>query len=336
MGIIDINSIINESGDNVKNRKSIFIVFMSMILVLSLAGYKKKNPEKADPSKNPTEAVNNSSDTEKDKAAIMKEFDSALKTNDLSKIVKFVDDNIEGLSQIEGDRMVLDLETALEESLNAIMDNIFEIDSNGELMSIAGTELFFPEDKVKDIKNDELKKQITQLLENKYKLINLEGNFYPITDYEKLKKYNNYVSNEVKEYIEIKAMDSNTPVVIDAGLQISYDDLASRIVKTENYIQQYSGVKRYEEVLRLYRGKLALYLDGVDNTPISDNTTNKIHNDILESYKKTANIKDSVTAHIVNKYINVIEENDLIINKAVQDEVVSLVNEAISILEVTK
>ena len=72
----------------------------------------------------------------------MKEFDSALKTNDLSKIVKFVDDNIEGLSQIEGDRMVLDLETALEESLNAIMDNIFEIDSNGELMSIAGTELF--------------------------------------------------------------------------------------------------------------------------------------------------------------------------------------------------
>lgn len=336
MGIIYTYSIINESGDNMKKRRRIFLVLMSIALVLGLAGCKKKNPDKTDPSKNPEGVVDDSSEAEKDKAEIMKEFDSVLKTDDLSKILGFIDDNIGSLSQIEGDRMVMDLEASLEESLNSTMDSIFKADPNGELINIGGLELFFPEEKVKDIENEELRNQVTKLLENKYKLINIEGSFYPIIDYEKLKEYNNYVSDEIKEYIEIKAIDSNSPVVIDAGLLISYDELISRIIKTETYIQKYSGGPKHEEILSLYRSKLAFYLGGVDNTPISDPNTNKIYDSIFESYKKTSNIKDSVTAYVVNKYINTIEENDFIINKAVQDEVVSLVNEALSIVEVSK
>jgi hypothetical protein len=326
----------NESGDNMKKIKNIFLVIVSMVLVLSLVSCKKKDSDKINPPKNSTGTIDDSDKTEKDKAAIMKDFDNVLKTNDLSKVIGFIDDNIKSLSQIEGDKMVLDLEVVLEESLNPTMDNIFKADPNGELINIAESDIFFPKEKIKDIESETLKNEVTKLMENKYKLINLEGSFYPIIDYENLKQYNNYVSDEIKEYIEIKAIDSNSPVVIDAGLLISYDDLASRILKVENYIQRYSQGQKHEEILRLYRSKLALYLGGVDNTPIFVNDTKKIKDDVLESYKKTSNTKDSVTAHIVNKYVNLIEKNDLIINTVVQDEVVSLVNEALSILEVSK
>ena len=43
----------------------------------------------------------------------------------------------------------------------------------------------------------------------------------------------------------------------------------------------------------------------------------------MESYGKTANIKDSSTAFVINKYIKIIDENKGIINKEVEDEVIS-------------
>ncbi len=232
--------------------------------------------------------------------------------------------------------MVSELEIILSKSLDAMTDSILEIDTNGELIKIGGTEFFFPEDKIKDIQDENLRNVVTKLINSKYKLVNIEGNYYPLVDYEKMKQYNDYISDEMKEYIAIKAMDSNEPVAIDAGLKISYDELASRIIQTEKYIEKYSQGQRHEEMLGVYKSKLAIYLGGLDNTPISDPQSKKVYDEVLESYRKTSKIKDSTTAFIINKYIGVIEENKLIVNKVVEDKVVSLVNEALALLEVSK
>lgn len=319
-------------------KKSIVIpiIFIMVVLSITLSGCKKKTDSK-EPVKDP---IKSTEDAEKDvvnKDKIMKEFDNMIKNrNESDKIVAFIDENIGKLSQIEGDHMVSNLEGALHATLDLATDKLFELDIDGELMNIAGTEQFFPEDKVKDIQNEKLRDEVTRLFKSKYKLINLEGNYYPIVDYEKIKQYSNYISDEMEEYIDIKAMDSNEPVAVDAGLIISYDDLAARIIKTENYISKYSGGQRYEEMLGYYRDKLDMYLSGLPNTPIAEYETNKIYKDVFESYKKTSNVKDSVTAFIVTKYINLIEENELIINENVKDKVLSLVNEALSLLETSK
>ncbi len=325
-----------ESGDYMKKRINIFIILIVLVLVATLSGCKKKDLETTDPVNGSTNGMEDSGDKEKTREQIMSEFDNILVKGKLEEVIEFIDENITKLSQIEGDKMVSELEGILYKSLDATTDKILQGDTNGELMRIAGTELFFPEDKIKDIQDEKFREEITKIINSKYKLINLEESYYPIPDYEKMKQYNSYISDEIKEYIEIKAIDSNEPVAVDAGLRITYDDLASRIVKIEKYIEKYSGGQKYEEMLGNYKNKLAIYLGGLDNTPIADYQTKKIFDDVLESYKKTSNIKDSSTAFVVKKYISAIEENDLVVNKAVEDKVVSIVNEALALLEVSK
>ncbi|MDR7855419.1 hypothetical protein [Tissierella sp.] len=315
----------------------ISIICIMLVLVIALSGCKKKNDDTGKPGKDPIQSIDEQGEDKVDVEKVMKEFDKMIKNKDEpNKIVAFINENIKNLSQIEGDRMVLDLEIILEDSTSSLTDKLFEIDTKGELMTIGGTELFFPEGKVKDIQDEKLRDHVTKLLASNYKLINLEGSFYPIRDYEKMKQYNNYISDEIKDYIAIKALDSDKPVAIDAGLVISYDELADRILKTENYIQKYSEGKKYEEMLRSYRTKLDIYLNGLDNTPIADYESKKIYKDVVDSYEKTINTKDSVTAFVVSKYLDVIEENKYIIDKSVTDNVLSLVNEALSLLEASK
>lgn len=319
-----------------KKSINIAIILILIVLVATLSGCKKKTPGITNQVKEPVDSTEDLGGDEKNREKVMAEFDNILKKGDLEKVIGFIDENIGKLSQIEGDKMVSELERVLQDSINSTTDTILQGDPNGELMKIAGTELFFPEDKIKDIEDEKLRDEITKIINSKYKLINLEGNYYPIVDYEKIKQYNSYISEEMKEYIVIKAMDSNEPMAIDAGLRISYDNLADRILQTEKFIEKYSQGQRHEEMLGNYKNKLAIYLGGLDNTPIADFTSKRIFDDVLESYKKVAKVKDSVTAFVVSKYIDAIEENDLIINKDVQDKIVSLVNEALSLLEVSK
>lgn len=313
----------------------IFVIITVLIIVLS--GCKKKAPQTQEPVKEMDEPTEEVVGEEVDKEEVMKDFNNLVESkNEPDKIVTFMDKEIGKLSDIEGDQMVSKLERSLERSLESVTDKIINLDPEGELIEIGGSELFFPEDKVKDIKNDELRKEIEKALNSKYKLINLEGAFYPIIDYEKLQGYNDNISPELKDYLAIKAMDSKMPVAIDAGLYISFDELSQRILKTEEYLQKYSGGQRHEEMLESYKQKLEIYLLGLPNTDVSDYETGKIKEDVLESYKDTANTKDKVTAHIVRKYLKSIEENEYIIDESITENIVALVSESISLLGETK
>lgn len=313
------------------------IIIIITVLIVALSACKKKAPQTEEPVKEMDEPVEEVLGEEIDKEELMKDFNNIVKSgNEPDKIVTFIDKQIDNLSDIEGDLMVLQLEKSLEKSLDSVGDKIIELDEDGELIKIGGSELFFPEDKVKDIKNDKLRQEVEKALNSKYKLINLEGTFYPIIDYEKLQGYNNNISPELKDYVAIKAMDSSKPVAIDGALYISFDELSGRILKTEDYLQKYSGGQRHEEMLKNYKDKLELYLLGLPNTPISDYKTNKIEEEVLESYKDTVNTKDRITAYIVRKYLSSIEGNEYIIDENVTGNIVALVNEAISLLKESK
>jgi hypothetical protein len=311
------------------------IVFMVLGLFIILSGCNKKELVEKEPVKESIETGEDIGKEEIDKEEIMKDFDAVAVKTDINEIIVFIDENINKLSTIEGDKMISDLEKSLEKGLESETDNLFKLDSEEELIQISN-ELFFPEDKIKEIKGEKLREEVERLFNNKYKLINLEGEYYPMIDYEKLKKYNDNISPEFKDYVAIKALDSNMPVAIDGGLYINYEDLADRILKTEEFLQKYSGGQRQEEMLKEYRNKLSIYMTGIPNTPIADRDTNKIDDDILKSYKKVSDVKDSVTAFIMRKYINIIEENEFTINDIVKGNTLSLINESISLLEANK
>lgn len=333
-----------------KSKTMILSFTMIIVLILTLSGCGSNDLQVSD------EKV---VDKVEEKAAVMEEKGENLSINIIKDfrnmvdnnsepvaLVKYIDENIEKVSPEERVEMIEKLEWVQEQYIEEYTDQLFMEDFQAELLNLSGIHqsamqgegevnpyLFFDEAKIEEIKNGNLKELVDKLIHGKYKLISLEGAFYPIIDYEALKVYDKYISNELKDYIHIKAMESNEPTIIDAALIIPFDSLAERLITVEKYIINYSEGIKHEEMLRLYGTYLRFYLEGSDNTPIYQYETNEIREDVLSSYYKIAKIGDTVTSNIVSKYIDIIEENQFKVDKKVFSKITTLHNEAIATLE---
>ena len=313
-------------------RKKIFLPLLVLVTLLLLAGCKKE-PTPVDPTPPPIEEPVVEVD-ENEKEVIMTEFEALIDSDkDPEEVIGYINTNIAKLSPLEGDKMIDSLEKKLENNIETLTDRLFELDSDNELINIAGTEPYFPEDKVDEIKNVELKAEVTKTFDNMYRLVNIEGGFYPVIDYTKLQEYDNNISDEWKEYLAIRAMDSDSRPFSDGGITISWEDLADRILKTENFLNKYIAGPRQEELLDLYENKLTAYMKGLPNTPIADPANKKISEDVLKSYETTSNMEGYITAHVVYQYIEAIKANNLTIDNGILNKADELINEAVSMLK---
>lgn len=314
-----------------------FIIILT--LSLSLVGCKKDDEEELNNMDDPVVVEDDNKEDDEDEFKtsedIINEFSEIVASDEETKsLIKFIDKNIEKVTSIEGDQMVIELIDKLEKSKEELMNKLNELD-DGDLLNltIGSMEEFFPEGKIKDIENKDLREFVEEIIGNKYKLEAAEGMYYPIVDYEKIKEYDAYMSEEIKDYVHLKSIDSNTKITADAALVIPYNELANIIIETEKYIEKYAGGVYHEEVERMYKSKLDIYLSGLPNSPIYDEIGSKeINKDVLESYIETGNTGDTVTSFVVGKYINIIRDNKNIIDEDVLEEADALVEEALTLL----
>lgn len=308
------------------------LIVLALVLAFTLASCKKKtilDDVVVKPVEEPIEKVE-----EEEKVNIIKQFDSVVSNNknDPDKIIAFINENIKKLTQLEGDRMIDALEKSLESNVESVTNMILDLDKDGELLKIAGSDFNFPEEKVAEIKDKKLKDEVTKALKNMYKLINVEGQLQPIIDYNKLKTYNNEITDEWKSYLAIRAMDSDNVPFVDGGIRISFDNLADRIIKTEQYLNNYIDSSRQEEMLYLYENKLTAYMKGFPNTPISDPQTGRIYDNVMQSYDQTSKIEGFITPTIIYHYMEAIIDNKGIIDNGINKIAEDLIAEAVEIM----
>lgn len=313
------------------------ISMISILLILFTMGCESDLLEKNDKViyealENPLTAAENE---ETDK--LVHEFKSMVESNNEPyTLVQFIDENIKNATEEEAAVMILILEEVQKEYIQKYTDELFMEDNQMELLKLSGTEQFFNEENIENIKNVKLKDIVGRIFKGKYKLINMEGGFYPEIDYEKYKEYNRYLSDEIIGYIEIKALNSSKPAILDAEIAISFDEIGERLTQTEKYIQKYPQGVKFEDVLRIYSNYLRLYLEGSDNSPLYEYETKEIKEDIMKSYKKIKGNDRLITSKIISKYIDIIEHNNNIIDESVLSKVPKLLSEAVATLESIK
>lgn len=304
------------------------LIVLTLVLGLLLSGCNKKEevdpPVVTPPIENPNDDVV--------EETVLEEFAEVLDKEDTDKIISFIDSNLDKLSELEGDIVIDGLERKLQNNIEATTDKIMELDKDNELLAIDGEKASFLEESISKIKNEELKTEVQKAYNNMYKLVNLEGQFYPIIDYSKLEKYNEYLTDEWIDYLAIMAMDSDDLLLVDGALRISFDELANRLFVTENYLNSYVEGQRQKEMLELYENKINVYLKGAPNTPIADRDTNIIAAEVLASYGETANVENYMTSHIIFKYLEFIKENKNVIDDHVLDEADRLIEEVMEVL----
>lgn len=314
-------------------RKKVFLPILVLgIFVLLVGCNKKEEPIEPTPGLPLEEPVVEEA-TEDEKEVIMNDFNDLISQVASSEdLISFVDDNIKKLSQIEADIMIDELEKKLEGDKEDLMNRIFASDKDNELMAIGGSEKYFPEEKISEIKDKDLKEEIQKAYNNMYRLVNLEGEFYPIVDYSKLSKYNARISDELKEYLEIMAMDSDDLPFADGGITISFEDLADRIIKTESHLNKYIAGLRHESLLSLYDIKINAYMKGLPNTRIFDEN-NQVLDEVFASYQETSTLEGYITSFILNQYVEDIKANNGIIDDSIMAKADEYIAEAIRMLQ---
>lgn len=313
-------------------KKSLFLIVFSLSLLLLGGCFSKKNSTDK-PAEETEEQVEPVDDT-KESVDIIEEF-RALAQEDPTpdKMIQFIDEKIEKVSTEEADEMIDTLRYSLETNRPLYEEKLFELDTMNELIEIDGSEPTFQETSIDEINNTELKTEVSYLYNNFYQLINLEGQFYPMVNYSQLKDYEDYLSEEMKSYLEIKSIESDERAMADGGLVISFEELAARIFKSEDYLALATAGERKDDILEDYEYKINAYLKGLPNTPIMDYETKKINPTVWESYKNTADIDYEIST-AVNEYIKIIQSN----NNQVDDELLQkadgLIMEVLAVFEV--
>lgn len=227
-----------------------------------------------------------------DEKEIVNQLNEILKDNEkLSEAIEIIDNNISKVSKETASQMVDILEKAQKGYLTEMEDKYYEGEIQEKLLNFKKP----VEDlnKLKDINDEEIKVLITETRSFGYKVETAEGAHFPIIDYGFLKKYSTYVTEDMKEYINIMSVESDVVPAKDAAFMITWDEILNRALKQEKFINEYKDSTKLNDVNELYNKYVYFIFNGLDNTSLFDYPSNIMASEAKASYLVAIENKDN-------------------------------------------
>lgn len=206
--------------------------------------------------------------TQDEQKALLSEFNALVEENsDIEAIIEYVDSNIAKLSLENASEMIAGLEKAHNGYLPQFASRFYSdptipqkfLDEYKPGMDI---------NDVDAVNDEELKQLLIQTKAAGYKVDTAEGMFYPIIDYQRYLDYSSQVTPDIKAYIDIMAVESNEPSARDAALVIAWDEVLTRALNQEKFINTYADSAKLADVQKLYERYVQFVLFGTNNTPL--------------------------------------------------------------------
>jgi len=304
----------------IKNAKNTFIkrllpIVSTAVLIVGMTAGCKLDTKKAnaDNSNKQTESdtAGKQKDNQKDnQKEIMEQFQELLENASLIEIARFLDGNVSQVSSDNAVKMVDEFEKRQKEFLPELDRKFVENEDIQRKMA----EVFlqgFDISKIDSIEDEKVQELLKETKESGYKVETAEGMFFPVINYEVYKKYSDYVTDDLREYIDIMAVESNNTPAKDAALVISWEEMLSRALKQEKFIAGYPDSIRIDDVKGLYKKYLTYTLFGLNNTPLFSYDSNTMNSEAKKAYLDVlaSNSKDSGYLKILSGFMSLLEEN---------------------------
>ncbi|MCT4595698.1 MAG: hypothetical protein N4A57_15730 [Anaeromicrobium sp.] len=256
--------------------------------------------------------------SEEEQENIMREFDKVMAEITEKEIIEFVDNNIEGLSEENGTRLVLGIQQVQRRKIEDRVDSFFEVNIQEKM--IEKLDDTFTLDKIDRVEDEELKNFLQEIKDSGYNIFMTEGSYYPIEDFEFYKKYIPHVSEDMKEYIELQAIETNNISSSDAALIISWKEVLDRALNHEKFINKYPDFPRVEDIKKQYLFYIMASIFGESNTPAFDYMDERLNEELKESYfSLDLNDTDSKFIQTLKEYIELLEKNNYKLTDEVQE-----------------
>lgn len=218
----------------------------------------------------------------------------------------YLNQNIKELNKADATAALGALVSTLEEYEEIYSEQLFE-GNNPDLM-LKYFESAFDYSKIEAIKEQDLKDLLYDISLGGFKIMNIEGSFSVMVDYEALKTFDEYVDDEIKAYIKIMALRYNNPSAVDASIVITPEEMENRIMQMESYIKSFNQEQRKEMITEMYLGEMMLYMSGSDNSPVFDFDTGVMDPEMFKVFENAvAKYKDAVFGKVLSKYVEVLK-----------------------------
>lgn len=241
---------------------------------------------------------------------IMESFQALIEnSNALPELIRFIDSNISAVSKENATLMIDKLEEMHNKFLPQ-MDEKFYKDGDLQVKMSEAFMSGFDISKIYEVEDAELKELLSEVRDSGYKVETAEGMFFPVIDYEFYKKYSSYVTPDMKEYIDIMAVESNNTPAKNAALVIDWNEVSKRAVNQEKFISKYGDSIKIDDVKWLYKRYVTFTLFGLNNTPLFSYETKVIDQGAKEAYMSILESgEESGYIKIISDFMELLKEN---------------------------
>ena len=166
----------------------------------------------------------------------------------------------------------------------------------------------------------ELKDNLVHNIKLGYKLREKDGKYnYNINYQVFLDSFGDNILREYRDYYRILALDLSNQYMKNDTLLITLEKLAERIILIDNYSMAYPYSQFIDELEPIYNNYLITFLYGSKNSPIFDEESNLIDDDILEQFKVIEEkYAHTNLGHIVSNFLKELKPYNYKINKDIK------------------
>ncbi|MGE6578298.1 hypothetical protein [Paenibacillus xylanexedens] len=259
-------------------------------------------------------AASSSTDTKVTTASsttIYKTFQSMLyKKNGLPAADTYLESHIKKVTKHHATLMVLQLENARLKALSAMTDRLLVPNVQDKMIKAYKLNDSFT--KLMSRTNDNsLRALLQQARDSGYRLVMLEGSLYPIMNYMAFQKYISYVKPDIKQYINIMAVETSNLAADDGALVIGYQEILNRGLNQERFLNEYPKSNRLQQVKNLMNNYTLYTFYGLNNTPLFDYETNRMTANAQKGYKAVLQrntSEDSAFLTKLEKFMDIVTE----------------------------
>lgn len=195
----------------------IFFVFLLSVFLVGCSAQDRNGDAKNGAPEQETAAGRDGGGEDQQKD-LMERFNSvAVKDTGVTGAISFIDKNISLATGENASKMVVRLEELQKEYLPGLelkYNNSETIQSKMRQVYKPGFDIY----KIDHIKDRELSALLTETRNAGFKVETAEGTYFPVIDYGFYKKYSSRVTPDIKDYIDLMAVESDQVSVKDAAL----------------------------------------------------------------------------------------------------------------------
>ncbi|PQP83439.1 hypothetical protein C0Q44_01590 [Paenibacillus sp. PCH8] len=228
-------------------------------------------------------------------------FQSMLyKKNGLPAADTYLESHINKVTTHHATLMVLQLENARNKALTAMIDRLLVPNVQEKMMNAYKWNDSFTQLMART-KDTRLRALLQQARDSGYRLVMLEGSLYPIMNYMAFQKYISYVSPDIKQYINIMAVETSNLAADDGALIIGYQEILNRAMNQERFLSENPKSNRVQQVQNLMNNYTLYTFYGLNNTPLFDYETNKMTANAQKGYKAVLQRNSSEDSDFLTK-----------------------------------